>query len=356
MKKFKLIALLLVLTMSVGFFGCGSNEDQSGSSAGSNAEGASNASNEGDVSEGDLSNDQEDINDDTVIRVGGLSGPTSIGMVKLMKDSKDGKSENNYEFTIEAGADALTTPIIKGELDIAAVPSNLAAVLYNKTNGKVKLLAVNTLGVLYIVNRGETISVSDLKGKTLYATGKGAVPEYALRYVLSQNGIDPDNDLTIEWKSEATEIVSVLKNDGDAIAMLPQPFVTVASTQVEGLVTSIDLTAEWDKLGLDSKLITGTVVVRTEFAEEHPGLIEKFLDEYNDSIEYVNANIDEAAVLVEEFGIVKADVAKKAIPYCNIVFMAGEDMKKPVLGFLQVVYDQNSTAVGGTMPDDNFFY
>ncbi len=370
MKKTKLFAYLLVLAMCLGMWGCTATEESSSSVAESEA---SNVSENSNVSEDETSSENSDASasqesvaseeskdsvekDPTVIRVGGLKGPTSMGMVKLMKDNKDGVALNNYEFTIEAAADSLAPLMLQGKLDIAAVPTNLASVLYNKTGGKIKLLAVNTLGVLYIVHRGESLTIDDLKGKTLYATGKSAVPEYALRYVLSENGIDPDKDITIEWKSQPDEVVAMLSADENAIAMLPQPYVTVASTKVEGLKIAIDLTEEWDKLDSGSRLITGTLAVNAEFAEKHPQLIANFLSEYKASTEFVNANVDEAAAMVEEFGIVKAAVAKKAIPYCNIVFISGEEMKAPVEGYLNTVLAQNSTAVGGAVPGDDFYY
>ena len=298
----------------------------------------------------------EDIKDDTVIRIGGMTGPTSIGLVKVMEDNDAGTAKNNYEFTIVGAADEITPKLVKGELDIAALPANVASVLYNNTNGKVKLLAINTLGVLYIVQKGETVaSVADLKGKTIYATGKGQTPEFTLRYILTQNGIDPDRDVTIEFKSEPAEIVAILKN-GNGIAMLPQPYVTVAKGQVEGLETALDLTAEWDKVGNGTQLLTGTLVIRAEFAQQHPDLVAAFLEEYKASTKYVNANVEDAANLVEKFGIFKAAVAKVAIPQCNITFIAGNDMKPLVDGYLKVLFDQKEASVGGKLPDDNFYY
>lgn len=360
MKKFKFLALMLVLTMSLGLWGCGAGDESKASSETSKTSETSDSISSNPESE-DESKSQEESEaskekDPTVIKIGGLKGPTSIGMVKVMKDNKEGTALNNYEFTIEAAADSLAPLMLQGKLDIAAVPTNLASVLYNKTEGKVKLLAVNTLGVLYIVHRGDDMSLSDLKGKTLYATGKSAVPEYALRYVLSQNGIDPDKDVTIEWKSQPDEVVAILAADENAIAMLPQPYVTVASTKVEGLKAVIDLTEEWDKLESGSRLITGTLVVNAEFAEKYPQLVGRFLEEYKASTKFVNVNIDEAAALVEEFDIVKAAIAKKAIPYCNIVFIRGEEMKAPVEGYLKTVFDQNPTAVGGKLPEADFYY
>ena len=291
------------------------------------------------------------------IRIGGLKGPTSMGLVKLMEDDETGASANDYEFTISGSADEVTPKLIQGEMDIAAVPANLAAVLYNNTEGAVELLAVNTLGVIYIVEKGESVqSVADLAGKTIYATGKGSTPEYALRYILSENGVDPDKDVTIEWKSEPTEVVATLSAAEEGVAMMPQPFVTVAQASVEGLRVAIDLTKAWDDLDNGSMLITGVLVVRRDFAEAHPQALAKFLEEYEASTAFANENNADAAQLIEKFGIVKAAVAEKALPYCNITFIAGEDMRAPMDGYLQVLFDQNPKSVGGALPGADFYY
>lgn len=295
--------------------------------------------------------------EDVTIRIGGLKGPTSMGLVKVMEDNENGAAANDYAFTIAGSADEVTPKLIQGELDIAAVPANLASVLYNNTDGAVQLLAVNTLGVIYIVEKGETIqSVADLAGKTIYATGKGSTPEYALRYILAENGIDPDKDVTIEWKSEPTEVVSTLAATDGGVAMLPQPFVTVAQGTVEGLRIAVDLTQAWDALENGSMLITGVLLVRRDFAEQHPQAIENFLKEYEASTKYVNENNADAAQLIEKFDIVKAAVAEKALPYCNITYIAGADMKAPMDGYLKVLFDQNPASVGGTLPDSDFYY
>ncbi|MDD2295724.1 MAG: ABC transporter substrate-binding protein [Eubacteriales bacterium] len=292
----------------------------------------------------------------TDIRIAGLRGPTSMGMVKLMESAEAGESFNNYTFQIAGSADELTPKLIKGELDVVAVPANLASVLYNNTEKAVQLLAVNTLGVIYIVETGEEIQTfTDLSGKTIYATGKGSTPEYALRYLLAENGVDPDKDVTVEWKSEPTEVVATLADSG-GIAMMPQPYVTVAQAQVNGLRVAVDFTEEWDALDNGSTLITGVLVVRTEFAQQYPEQIASFLEEYKASTEYVNANIPEAALLVEKYGIVKAEIAEKAIPYCYITCVAGEEMVEPMNGYLGVLFDQNPKAVGGSMPADDFYY
>lgn len=292
----------------------------------------------------------------TAVRIAGMKGPTSMGMVGLMDESEKGQTENTYEFSVVAGADEITPKLIRGELDIAALPANVASVLYNNTEGRISVLAVNTLGVLYIVQKGETLSsLSDLKGKTVYATGKGTVPEYNLRYLLSQNGLDPEKDVTIEWKSEPTEVVAALKSAESGIAMLPQPFVTVALGSVEGLAIAFDLTAEWEKSSSGSSLVTGVLAIRTDFAKEHPEEVKTFLEEYRRSLELTRSDPDGASALIEKYGIVNAAVAKKALPYCNLTLLTGSEMKQALSGYLAVLFDGNAAAVGGALPKDDFY-
>lgn len=291
------------------------------------------------------------------VRIAGLKGPTTMGLVKVREAAEKGTARNNYKFTVAGTADEITPLLLKGELDLAAVPANLASVLYNRSEGEIVTLAINTLGVVYIVEKGNTVAdLSDLKGKTIYATGQGSTPEYALRYILTQNGIDPDKDVTIEFKSQPDEVVALLKKGGNGIAMLPQPYVTVASNNVEGLEIKIDLNKEWEKLDTDSMFLTGVLVGRREFVEAHPDAIAEFLDEYKASTEYVNANPEEAAVLVEQAGIVKAAIAQKAIPFCNITYIDGDKMQTALSGYLKVLYDLNPKAVGGKLPADDFYY
>lgn len=290
--------------------------------------------------------------------IAALKGPTAMGLVKLMKDSESGETTGNeYTFTLAGSADEVTPALIKGELDMACVPANLAAVLYGKTEGAVEVLAVNTLGVLYIVENGESVqSIADLKGQTIVAAGKGSTPEYALRYLLSENGIDPDNDVTIDWKSEHSECVAALASGQATIALLPQPFVTVAQSKIEGLRMALDLTKEWDTLDNGSSLITGVIVARREVVEENPAAVNEFLKEYAASVDYVNANTADAAALIGEYGIVDAAVAEKALPYCNIVCLTGEEMQTKLSGYLQVLADANADSVGGAMPEADFYY
>ena len=304
------------------------------------------------------------------VRVAALKGPTAMGMVKLMSDS-DAAAEsgeettgNTYDFTLAASADEVTPGLMQGELDIACVPANLASVLYNRTDGGIVTLAVNTLGVLYIVENGNSVqSMADLAGRTIAASGKGSTPEYALRYLLSENGIDPDTGVTIDWKSEHSECVAALASGAATIAMLPQPFVTVAQTQLPDLRVALDLTEEWDALDNGSALLTGVVVARADFVEEHPAAVEEFLTSYAESVEWVNANTAEAAELIGGYDIVDAAVAEKALPYCNIVCITGSEMKDMLSGYLQVLFDAAPASVGqdaetgeGGLPGDDFYY
>lgn len=296
------------------------------------------------------------------VRAAALKGPTAMGLVKFMSEVDAGNlKDEDYGFQIVASADEVAPLISKSEVDIAAVPANLASVLYNKTSGAVRVIAVNTLGVLYICELGDTVNtVADLRGKTIFSAGKGATPEYALEYVLRANGLDPTADVTIEWKSEHAECVAALAQDATAIAMLPQPFVTTAQAKNDQIRVALDLNQEWaaacEAEGRDGKLITGVAVVRSEFADAHPEAVDAFLGHYRESVEFVNANTDEAAALVGGYDIVPEAVAKKALPACNITFIDGADMKAQLSGYLEVLADQNADAVGGKLPGDDFYY
>jgi NitT/TauT family transport system substrate-binding protein len=300
----------------------------------------------------------EEQPDPVDVNVVALKGPTAMGMVKLMSDVDAGDvTSNDYHFSIAANVDEVPPLIAKGEVDIAAVPANLASVLYNNTEGSVEVLAINTLGVLYLVENGEASgSLEQLKGRTIYASGKGATPEYALNYILTQNGIDPASDVTIEWLPEHAACVTSLVADPTGIALLPQPFVTSAQTQSPELHVTFDLTEEWEKLGGDSTLVTGVVVARKDFIEQEPQAIADFLEKYEASVRFVNANNDEAAALVGAYDIVPEAVAQKALPECNIVYLAGDEMHGKLSGYLQTLYDQNPASVGGTLPPDEFYY
>ena len=294
----------------------------------------------------------------TTFRIAGMKGPTAMGMVKLMSDAEAGNTRHDYQVEIVGAADAITGRLIQGDLDAAMLPANVASLLYNQSGGKVQVAAINTLGVLYVVEAGNSVqSVEDLRGKTLYTTGMGQTPEYVLNYILRENGLDPDTDLTIEYKSEATEVAAMLKSMPGVVALLPQPYVTAVQMQVEGLRMALDMTAEWNKVSPSSALVTGVLVVRTEFAQQKAAALAEFLEDYRASIDFVVNNTAEAAELVAHFGIVEqAAMAEKALPYCSITYIDGAEMQQLLLGYLQVLFDQKPEAVGGALPDDGFFY
>ena len=290
--------------------------------------------------------------DEDALRVVAMKGPTGMGMVKLMKEEASA-----YSFEIASDITLVTPMIVKGEVDIAAVPANIAAVLYNNPDVDVQVLCVNTLGVLYIVENGDTVhSVADLAGRTLYASGAGATPEYALNYILQSAGVDAE----IEWKSEHAECLAALLNSEGGLAMLPQPFVTTALMQNPNLRVALSLTEAWDALqeGAEnpSMLLTGVLVVRKAYADAHPEQVNAFMEQYAASVAWVNENVDEAAALVGEYGIVPEAVAKKAIPACNIVCIERDEMVSALGGYLSVLFDQNPKAVGGAVPDEGFWY
>ncbi|MBR3307324.1 MAG: ABC transporter substrate-binding protein [Lachnospiraceae bacterium] len=286
------------------------------------------------------------------VRVGSLKGPTSIGIIRMMHEQEN----NNYSFKVETQADVLLGSMVSGDLDIALVPANVASVLYNKTGGGISVIDINTLGVLYMVSGDEGIkTLEDLESRTVYTTGAGTTPEYVLRYLLNEKGIG--DNVNIEFKSEAAEVAALLADDPTAVGMLPQPFVTAALSQNEGLSVVLDMTEEWEKLGNGSKLVTGVTVVRNDFLKEHPEAVEAFIKDHAADAAFVNSDVETAAEYVAEAGIIeKAPVAAKAIPYCNIVSISGQEMKTALAGYLQVLYDQDPSSVGGSLPGDDFYY
>ncbi|WP_373209511.1 ABC transporter substrate-binding protein [Allofournierella massiliensis] len=355
----RLLSMVMAAAMALSLVACGGTA-ASGSTASSQAASSAPASSQ---AESVPASSAASASEDTAasgdaMRIAGLQGPTTMGMVKLMKDQESMESPL-YDVTMYGAADEIVPLLTKGELDAAAIPANLAATLYQKTEGKIQVAAVNTLGVLYVVTTGDDVaSVADLAGKTIYSTGKGTTPEYVLNYILTENGIDPAKDVTIEYKSEATEVLSTLQSAGEgAVAVLPQPYVTAAQAQVEGLNVALDLTEEWNKIDPNSQLITGVLAVRSDYAEQHPEELEVFLADYRSSIEWVTANTADAAQLVAEYGIVaKAPLAEKALPACNITYMDGADMKQALSGYLDVLYQQDAASVGGALPGDDFYY
>lgn len=300
------------------------------------------------------------FNEPVAVNVAALKGPTAMGMVGLMEEAENGPiNGNQYSFQLEAAPDAIVPLLAKGTVDIACIPANLAAVVYNNTD-KIQVVGINTLGVLYICqNGGELVdSAEDLRGKTIYSAGKGSTPQYALETVLAGYGLEVGKDVFIEWKSEHAECVAALiqsGKDGSAVAMLPQPFATTAMIQNSDIKIALDLNDLWaDLSGTD--LVTGVTVVTKAFAEENEEAIEQFLIDYGKSVELVNSDLDKASQLIEKFGIINAAVAKKALPYCQIVLVTGEELRESLGVYLDALYAQNPKSVGGKVPGDAFYF
>ena len=364
MKKFTAVLLALLLCLTA-FAGCAQTDTEPETTSSEVAESSAEESEESTQASSEEASEEASTEVSVTVEpatynVASLKGPTTMGMVKLMQDAEAGETFNTYNVTMYGAADEITAGIANGTIDIANVPCNLAAVLYNKTKGAISVAAVNTLGVLYVVETGETIrSFEDLKGKTIYSTGKGTTPEFALNYLLTENGIDPEKDVTVEYKSEATEVAAMLAESEDAVAVLPQPFVTTAMMQNEKLRIALSFTEEWDSLqGKNgSTLVTGVTIVRNEVLEENPQAFAEFLKEYEASVAYTETNPEDTAALIANYGIVpKEPVALKALPYCNLKFIKGEEMQDKVSGYLEVLFDADPTSVGGTLPDDAFYY
>lgn len=339
MKK-KMISALMVLAMSFSLLaGCGKSENKN------------EAENESVSEEADAPAAQ--------VRIGALKGPTSMGLVRLMEKQENGETENEYSFTMEATADVLLPSVISGDLDIVLVPANVASVLYNKTEGNVSVIDINTLGVLYMVSADTSVSQMDyLKGRTIYLTGKGTTPDFVLQYLLAKNNIDL-SEVTLEYKSESTEVAAVLAENPEAVGLLPQPYVTALQIQNPDIVSVLDMTAQWEAVQGEggSMLVTGVTVVRNEFLEQNPEAVKKFLEDHKESAQYANENVEAAAQLVANYGIVeKAPVAQKAIPLCNITYIDGEDMKAALTGYLEVLAAQDASFIGGTLPGEDFYY
>ena len=351
MKLKRVFAAVTAFALCASLAGCGAAASVSESAAESAAESTAESAAEAEPAATEAPAESETT--EATLHIAGLKGPTTMGLVNLMAD----EVASSYDFTMYGAADEIVPLLVKGDLDAAAVPANLAATLYNKTNGAVEVACINTLGVLYIVENGETVnSVADLKGQTIVTTGKGATPEYVLRYVLSENGVDPDSDVTIEYCSEATEALSKVQAGEATIAMLPQPFVTSALSQVEGLRVALDMNEEWQKVA-GSKLVTGVLVVRKDAVENDPEAFASFMEGYAASVEAANSDLEGTAALCEQYGVVaKAALAQKALPQCNIVFETGDEMKADLETYFNVLYAADPTSVGGTLPADDFYY
>lgn len=293
------------------------------------------------------------------VRVGGLKGPTSMGLVFLQEQARDGQAAQEYTFTMAVSADELLPLMIKGELDIALIPANVASVLYNKTEGGISVIDINTLGVLYLVSGDNTVdSMESLRGRTIYLTGRGTTPDYVLQYLLKANGIDL-SECTLEYRSEATEVAALLAEQPQAVGLLPQPFVTVACARNEALGVALDLNEQWELAQGEggSSMVTGVTVVRNAFLQEYPEAVGRFLEEHAASVLSIQEDPDQGAVLVTAAGIVAGEpIARQAIPRCNITYIDGAEMRQALSGYLQVLFEQNPAAVGGALPGEDFYY
>ena len=375
MKK-RLIALLLCLALAVGLTACKTADDLQAD----NSPAVSAGQNEkpdptpdatpdvpADVTPEPTPEHTADVQDTVPVRFAVLAGPTGVGAAKLLADNEAGESRNTYELTVATDNSEIAAKLTNGEMDIACMASNVAANLYNKTNGGIQALCLSTLGVLYVLESGEegfkptVSSLADLYGETIYATGQGANPEYVLDYLLSVNELNPETDVEIVWKT-AQEVQAALLTGEAKYAMLPVPAATAALVQAKKSETRdvysvLDLTEEWENVAEESVLTMTTVVVRTAFVQEHPDVVAAFLEEYGASIAYVNENVDDAAKLVVQFGIVPAEpIAKLAIPDCNLVFITGEQMRTQIQGYYQVLFQADPASIGGGIPDDAFYY
>lgn len=313
---------------------------------------------EADGEEGDVADITEPEIDTVTIRVGSLKGATSMGIAQLINRSNNGETDSTYEFTMETAADALLTSMVQGNLDIALIPANVASVLYNKTEGQITVIDINTLGVLYMVTGDTKVStLEDLKGKTIYLTGKGTTPDYVLQYILKENNLT--DEVTLEYKSEATEVAAVLAENPNEIGLLPQPFVTAACIQNDALSIVFDMNEEWNKLQGEggSQLVTGVTVVRNEFLAEHENAVLQFMADHKESVQFANSNVSETAAFVVELGIIeKQPIAEAALPKCNITYLDGSEMQQALSGYLQVLFEQDPSSVGGTLPEENCYY
>lgn len=357
----KLTALLLALALCLALAACGSSQTGSAASqddsAGAGAS-TSSAGNAPDASQPDESGETATDFAGTDINMAVLSGPTGIGAVKLMERSDNGETVNQYNFTVATDNSAVVAGLANGDYDIAAVATNVAANLYNQTSGGVQICALNTYGVLYILENGDTIqSMADLAGKTIYATGQGANPEYILNYLLTQNGLDPAADVTIQWLT-AQEVTANMLSAEDGVCMLPVPAATALLMKDPGVRQALDLSAEWDAVS-STPLPMGCIVARREFVEEHPEAVDAFLDLYGDSISFMSdeGNRSEAAELVAKYGITaNAQIAEAAIPQCNLTLLTGEEMQDTVQAYYEVLYRADPAAIGGSIPYDSLYY
>ncbi|MDR0273425.1 MAG: ABC transporter substrate-binding protein [Clostridiales bacterium] len=288
--------------------------------------------------------------EDAPIRVAAIRGPTAMGLLPLM-------NEGVHEFELLGSPDLVPPLLVQNSVDIAVVPGNLASILYNRMNN-VQAFAVVTLGVLHVVDASDTIYlIEDLAGRTIFLQGPGATPEYALNYVLTQNGLIPGEDVFLEFRSEHSEIAAMIQTGHAEIALLPEPFVSTVLSQINGTRAALDLTQEWNRVQPDYGLIMSVAVARRDFVEQNPDALAAFMEEYAASVAFVNSNIAETAQLAVDFELIpNIAIAEAAIPRANIVFITGEEMRQNLLGFYGVLLEAEPESIGGELPEENFFF
>ena len=338
MMKKRMISLMMCLVMALGLCACGKPAGGSSSSA------------------PEVSQSQPETTPGQQVNVMVMTGPTGVGAAQMMAANALAAAPT-YNFTAVAANDEVAPALAKGEVDIACIATPVAANLYNK-NGGITVLAVNTLGVLYIMEKGNTVTdVASLKGKTIYATGQGANPEFVIDHLLTQNGVDPDKDVDIQWMT-AQEVTAKMVQSADGVCLLPVPAATALMIKDTGVREALNVSTEWDKIS-ESPLVMGCVVARNAFMQEHPELVEQFLSDYEKSINFIKdeANLSVAAEMVAAQGIAaNAAIAAKAIPQCNLIFMAGADMRNAIQSYYEVLFTANPASIGGGNPDDEFYY
>lgn len=350
----KLIALILSILMLATLISCTGgqgNTNETDTKAESTAESTQNLTD-------DTSSEKDQVSIDSTLpfNITVISGTTGMGFAKMMSDTKSGLSTFPYNFEIVSGADVVAPAIINKSADIAAVPTNLAAVLYAKTKGEIQILAANTLGVLYLIENGETVnSMNDLEGKTVYCCQQGANPEYITRYLIEKSGL---TNVTLDFTyNTPDELATAIATGMVDLAILPEPKVTATLTQNDALRRAINFSDVWTEVSNGLPLIQGCIIARKSFVEEHPNEVAAFLEEYKSSIEFVNNNSEEAAAMIAEAGIIpKAPLALKAIPNCNIAFISGSELVEPMTGFFTVLHSANPASVGGAVPSEDIFF
>lgn len=325
----KLFALLLVAAMLATLAACGTKQDETK------------------TTEPSTVSDEREVK----TKVAVLNGPTGLGLSKF-------KNDRSYAYTVDYHSDPqeIVPLVIKGEVDIAAVPLNLAANIYKKTNGAVQMIAISTLGVLHVLSADESIkNVADLKGKTVYATGQGSTPEYIINYILEKNGIDPEKDIDLQYKSAHNELATLAVEGKAEICILPEYFATKVALKSEKMKKVIDLTDEWNKVS-EAQLAMGCYIARKEYIEANPEIIAEFIDFAEISTNYVNEIMLSTSFLLSEKLFETKEEAEQAVKGSNMVMITGEEMKQIAASNFEVLYNAAPAAVGGELPNDALYY